>query len=217
MDVSYEVDFMAEHDYSVPLAAAFVTVSSTPDSLSRLRPGASSPHPKSPSTPKHLYRKNCSGIVLCRHVQHTVLNVYMKLREVHPHVGATDTCRATSEYTGVSFRKILDIKSKAKAMGGKLTTPSRKRPESHNENHRRRTAMYGGFTLCALRNIVHDLLRRNEPPSAQKIAEEFRRSEHLPSLRMWSIRRLLSDISFVFEKRERNSMMIERQDVLIWR
>ncbi|KAH9375370.1 hypothetical protein HPB48_006538 [Haemaphysalis longicornis] len=76
--------------------------------------------------------------------------------------------------------------------------------------------MYVGFTLCALRNIVHDLFRRNEPPTAQKIPEEFRRSEHLPSLPTWTIRRLLRDIGFVFEKRERNSMMIQRQDVLIW-
>ncbi|KAH9384019.1 hypothetical protein HPB48_026002 [Haemaphysalis longicornis] len=87
MDVSYDVDFLAEHDYAVPPAAAFVTVSSTPDSSSRFRSGATSPPPKSPSTPKHLYRKNCSGIVLCRHVQHAVLNVYMKLRVKHPHVG----------------------------------------------------------------------------------------------------------------------------------
>lgn len=215
MDVSYEVDFLAEHDYAVPPAAAFVTVSSAPDSSSCLRSGASSPPPKSPSTPKHLYKKNCSGIVLCRHVQQTVLNVYMKLREEHSHVAVKETCRKTSEYTGVSFRKILDIKSKAKATGGKLTTPSRKRPGS--ENRKRRTAMYDSFTLCALRNIVHDLFRRNEPPTAQKIAEEFRRSEHLPNLRTWTIRRLLSDIGFVFEKRERNSLMIERQDVLIWR
>ncbi|KAH9384236.1 hypothetical protein HPB48_026233 [Haemaphysalis longicornis] len=81
----------------------------------------------------------------------------------------------------------------------------------------RRTAMYDGFTLCVLRNIVHDLFRRNEPHTAQKIAEEFRRSEHLPSLRTWTICRVLSNIGFVFEKREQNSMMIERQDVLIWR
>ncbi|KAH9361475.1 hypothetical protein HPB48_004582 [Haemaphysalis longicornis] len=41
----------------------------------------------------------------------------MKLREVNPHVGATETCRTTSEYNGVSFQKILDIKSKAMATG----------------------------------------------------------------------------------------------------
>ncbi|KAH9364565.1 hypothetical protein HPB48_020288 [Haemaphysalis longicornis] len=166
MDVSYEVDFLAKRDYAVRPAAAFVTVSSTPDSSSRLRSGASLPPQKSPSTPKHLYRKNCSGIVLCRHVQHTVLNVYMKLREEHPHVGVKETCRTTSEHTGVSFRKILNIKSKAKATGGKLTTPSRKRPGS--ENRRRRTAMYDDFTLCALRNIVHDLFWRNKPPELHR-------------------------------------------------
>ncbi|KAH9365264.1 hypothetical protein HPB48_007134 [Haemaphysalis longicornis] len=103
----------------------------------------------------------------------TVLNVYMKLREEHPHVGVKETCRTTSEYTGVSFRKILDINPKRRRQGGKLTTPSRKKPGS--ENRRRRTAMYEGLTLCALRNIVHDLFRCSEPPTAQKIAEEFRR------------------------------------------
>ncbi|KAH9382420.1 hypothetical protein HPB48_020427 [Haemaphysalis longicornis] len=51
----------------------------------------------------------------------------MKLREDHPHVGVKETCRTTSEYTGVSFRKILDIKSRAKATGGMLKTPSQKK------------------------------------------------------------------------------------------
>ncbi|KAH9378046.1 hypothetical protein HPB48_022361 [Haemaphysalis longicornis] len=146
---------------------------------------------------------------------HTVLNIYMKLRKEHPHVGAKETCRTTSEYTGVGFWKILDIKSKSEATGGKLTTASRKRPGS--ENRRRRTAMYDGFTLLALRNIVTYLFRRNEPPTAQKVSEKLRRSQHLRSLRTWTTRRLLSHIGFVVEKRERNSMMIERQDVLIWR
>ncbi|KAH9378356.1 hypothetical protein HPB48_015647 [Haemaphysalis longicornis] len=89
--------------------------------------------------------------------------------------------------------------------------------KTRKRDRRCRTAVYDGFTLCALRNIVRDLFRRNEPPTAQKIAEEFLRSEPLPNLRTWTIRRLLSDIGFVFEKRERNSMMIEGQDLLIWR
>ncbi|KAH9384772.1 hypothetical protein HPB48_026785 [Haemaphysalis longicornis] len=139
----------------------------------------------------------------------------MKIREEHPHAGVKETCSTTRQYTGVSLRKILDIKSKAKATGGKLTTPLRGRPR--RENRKRLIAMYDGFALYALRNIVHDLFRRNGTPTAQKIAEQFGRSEHLPSLRTWAIRRLLSYIGFIFQKRERNSMMIERQDVLIWR
>ncbi|KAH9372258.1 hypothetical protein HPB48_011112 [Haemaphysalis longicornis] len=131
----------------------------------------------------------------------------MKLRKVRPHVGATETCHTT----GVSFREILEIKSKAKATGGKPTTPSRKRPGSDNRRHR--TAEYDGFTLCALRNIVHDLFRCNDPATAQRTAEEFWRSEHLPSLRTRTIRRLLSDIGFAFEKSERNLMMMVRWSV----
>ncbi|KAH9375518.1 hypothetical protein HPB48_021139 [Haemaphysalis longicornis] len=118
---------------------------------------------------KRVYRAPCHPVD-----QQTVLNVYMKLRGEHQHVGVKQTCRKTSEYTGVSFQKILDIKSKAKATGGKLTTPSRKRPRS--ENRKRRTAMYDGISLCALNDIVHDLSRRNEPPTAHQMAEEFRRT-----------------------------------------
>lgn len=41
-------------------------------------------------------------------------------------------------------------------------------------------------------------------------------SEHFPSLRTLTIRHLLNDIGFIFEKCKRNSMIIERQVVLTW-
>lgn len=40
------------------------------------------------------------------------LNVYMRLQEEHP-LGVTKTCHTTGEYTGVSFRKVLDTKPRA--------------------------------------------------------------------------------------------------------
>ncbi|KAH9364315.1 hypothetical protein HPB48_021573 [Haemaphysalis longicornis] len=76
------------------------------------------------------------------------------------------TCHTTSEDPGVSFQQVLDVKSKATATGRKLTIPSREKPGS--DNRRRRTVKYDGFTLCALRNIVHDLFLRNEHPLLQR-------------------------------------------------
>lgn len=60
---------------------------------------------------------------------------------------------------------------------------------------------------------MHNLFPRNKSPTLQKIAEEIGKSEHLPTLQMWTIRRILRKIGFVLKKHERNSM-IEREVVL---
>lgn len=60
---------------------------------------------------------------------------------------------------------------------------------------------------------MHNLFLRNKSPTLQKIAEEIGKSEHLPTLQMWTIRRILNKIGFVLKKHEQNSM-IEREVVL---
>lgn len=121
---------------------------------------------------------------------------------------------AVAKSLGVSSRTVLDIRKEAKLSDGVLSSPSRKRPGSVGK--RRRCVLYDDFTLCALRLCVHGFFRRNEIPTVQKIVAEFRDNKDLPSMEPWTVRRLLHDIGFRRDRRQRNSLLIEREDIVAW-
>ncbi|KAH8032833.1 hypothetical protein HPB51_003047 [Rhipicephalus microplus] len=96
--------------------------------------------------------------------------------------------------------------------GGKLTTPSRKRPR--NAEGRRRCTKFDSFTLCALRSCVHDFFRRNEIPTVEKTTAEFSVRTQLPSLRRCTVRRLLTDIGFKHGERSCDSLLVDQDDII---
>ncbi|XP_077528282.1 uncharacterized protein LOC144139932 [Haemaphysalis longicornis] len=115
----------------------------------------------------------------------------------------------------IGARTVFAVKKEAQATGGVLSTPSRKRPR--NSENKRRSALYDSFTLNALRSCVHDFFRRNEIPTVAKITKEFFERTGDPSLKPWAVRRLLREIGFKREKRSRNSLLLDREDILAWR
>ena len=174
----------------------------------------------SPSTPRRLYKKHKSGDVLNRVARQLIMNAYVQMRHEppakpgQPGLTVEESCIKVSKLLGVGVRTVLEIRKQAKETEGQVVTPSRKRPAS--EGKRRRKVRYGDFTLCALRSCVHRFFRRNEVPTVKKITAEFCTSTELPSLKAWTVRRLLHDIGFEHDKRERNSRLIEREDIVAW-
>ncbi|CAN7979025.1 unnamed protein product [Ixodes persulcatus] len=148
-----------------------------------------------------------------------VLSVYAKLREQYPDRLRNDLYQLTSEYTGVGARTVVAIKKEAITNSGLLRTPTGKRPKSVGT--RRRLVQYDSFVLSALRSCVHGFFRRNETPTVTKIREAFIEAlkddeiavEPSPS----TVYRLLHDIGFELQKRNRNSLLIEKDDILLWR
>ncbi|KAL3225577.1 hypothetical protein MRX96_049178 [Rhipicephalus microplus] len=68
-------------------------------------------------------------------------------------------------------------------------------------------------------SCVHDFFRRNEIRMVQKIFAGCSEPSNLPSLRQCTVRRLLANIGFKHEKRQksRNSLLIDRDDITDWR
>ncbi|KAM7281660.1 uncharacterized protein ISCGN_006325 [Ixodes scapularis] len=167
-----------------------------------------------PSTPKRWFKKHKSGHILNSGQRELLLNMYVRMRHTEPDLDVIEACKAVSKLAGVSVSSVLAIKKEASANDGQLASPSRKGPT--NAGKKRRTAKYGDLVLCALRSCVHRFFRRNEMPTVEKIAAEFRTSPELPSLQAWTVRRLLLDIGFRRERRARNSLMVERDDIVAW-
>ncbi|KAM7315596.1 uncharacterized protein ISCGN_005379 [Ixodes scapularis] len=140
-------------------------------------------------------------------------------REQYPDMLRNDLYQLTSEYTGVRARTVVAIKKEAITNSGLLRTPTGKRPKSVGT--RRRLVQYDFFVLSALRSCVHGFFRRNETPTVTKIREALIEAlkddevavERSPS----TVYRLLHDIGFELQKRSRNSLLIEKDDILVWR
>lgn len=167
-----------------------------------------------PSTPRRWYKKNKSGRVICSCGREMIRNAYVRLRHLHPERSVEETAATVSDLLGVSVSLVMDVKKEMKNNDGNVATPSRKRPRSAGK--RRRTEVYDDFTKCALRSSVHRFFRSNEIPTVKAIAADFNASGDVTPLKPWTVRRLLNDIGFRYEKRGRNSLLIERDDIVAW-
>ncbi|KAH6944367.1 hypothetical protein HPB50_002757 [Hyalomma asiaticum] len=161
----------------------------------------------STATPRRSLSKNKSGHILNSDSRNTVFHCYTYWRNKQPEHSVEDTSKFVADMLGVSIRTVFRVREEVKAShfsGGKLTTPSRKRPR--NAEKRRRSAKSDSFTLCVLRSCVHDFSRRNEIPTAEKLTPK-----------RCTVRRLLTETGFKHEKRSRNSLLIDRDDITDWR
>lgn len=168
----------------------------------------------STATPRTL-SKNKSGNVLNSTARKIIFHCYNFWRAREPECTVEHTAAFVADMLGIGARTVFAVKKEAQATGGVLSTPSRKRPR--NSEKKRRSALYDSFTLNALRSCVHDVFRRNEIPMVAKITKEFSERTGDPSLKPWTVRRLLREIGFKREKRSRNSLLLDREDILAWR
>lgn len=73
------------------------------------------------------------------------------------------------------------------------------------------------FTQNALRRIVHEFFSRNEIPTLNKILQVVNSDTTLENYKRATLAKLLKHIGFKFEKRSRNSVMTDREDLQHWR
>lgn len=74
------------------------------------------------------------------------------------------------------------------------------------------------FEKNAVRRKVHNFWFKGEVPTLDKILKSVNDDEEISTTYSRSnLHRLLKELSFVYTKRGRNSAMIERDDIVIWR
>jgi len=66
-------------------------------------------------------------------------------------------------------------------------------------------------------DIVHSFWHKREIPTLQKILVAVHQNEDLPDLLQTNLYRVLKGLNFQYTKRVRNSALIERDDIVIWR
>ncbi|KAG5896927.1 hypothetical protein JTB14_028155 [Gonioctena quinquepunctata] len=80
-----------------------------------------------------------------------------------------------------------------------------------------REITYDEGTRSRIGKIVHDFFLEILPATVDKILDRVNRDDDLPNFHKTTLRRLLSDIGFVYGKRGRDSLLMERNDIITWR
>lgn len=166
------------------------------------------------SSSLELFRCFGKGVVFSSQTRQIVINVYSKLKAQNPSKSIRSLVTMTSELTGVGKTTIYKVKSEVKT-SGKPCSPSRKREGA--VGLRNRLTKYNDFELCCIRRKVHQFYLRNEIPTARKVLCEVNNDEDLPNFTLRTFQRLLKNMGFEYRRRQRNSALIDREDLIIWR
>lgn len=73
------------------------------------------------------------------------------------------------------------------------------------------------FTKCAIRRKIHDLFSQNEIPTLDKLMNLINEDGTLETIKRSTLHKIIKDIGFRYNKRCRNSLMIDRDDIFFWR
>lgn len=160
------------------------------------------------------FHPHTAGKALTSSAKIIIMNVFCKLKEEFSSKSEHEIIEQTSNLTGVSKTAIYRMKDEFCTFG-KFSTPGKKRPLKVGTQTRMKK--YDDFTLCAIRRKIHEFYMRNEIPTASKVREIVNRDSDLPNFSLSTILRLMKDIGFVYSKRKRNSILIEREDIQQWR
>jgi len=127
------------------------------------------------------------------------------------HCNKTSALHCVAEETGISVCTIRKIISEYEA-NGTVESPRRSRP-------RQRTIFncLDEFDRNAIRMKVHSIYLRGEIPNLDKVLREINDDDTLPNFSRTSLFRVLKKLNFVYKRRSRDCMLIDRDDIICWR
>lgn len=139
-----------------------------------------------------------------------ILNVFKYFRMHFPDKCVTEIVRRTAKATGCSEKSIFQFrKEEASAEGFKEPSKTKIRK---NININSRDVKYGNDVRQAIRFIIYDLKYRNIVPSLNTILKQINENPHLPNFSLMTLRRLLFDMGFVYEKNGNKAVLVDKSD-----
>ncbi|KAK9873077.1 hypothetical protein WA026_020808 [Henosepilachna vigintioctopunctata] len=137
-----------------------------------------------------------------------ILNVFKYFKSQHPERSITDLVRRTANATGCSEKSIFQFrKEEASAEGFKAPSKTKIRK---NININSRDIKYDDSVRQVIRNIVYELKYKNIIPSLNTILKNIRLNNELPNFSLMTLRRLLFDMGFSYEKIGNKSILTEK-------
>lgn len=139
-----------------------------------------------------------------------ILNVYKYFRNQFPDKCITDLVRRTAKATGCSEKSVFQFR-KEENSGEGFKEPSKTKIRK-NLNINSRDIKYDNSVRSAIRNIIYDLQYKNIVPSLNKILKQVNLDKSLPTFSIMTLRRLMFDMGFSYQKNGNKSILVERPD-----
>ncbi|KAK5643581.1 hypothetical protein RI129_007426 [Pyrocoelia pectoralis] len=137
-----------------------------------------------------------------------ILNVFKYFRIHFPEKCVTDIVRRTSKATGCSEKSIFQFRKEEASVEG-FKEPSKTKIRK-NININSRDIKYDSNVRQTIRNIIYDLKYRNIVPSLNTILKHVNADNQLPNFSLMTLRRLMFDMGFYYEKNGNKSILAEK-------
>lgn len=153
-------------------------------------------------------KKMKQGMSYSRKEKTIILNVFKYFKIVFPELCITELVRRTANATGCSEKSVFQFrKEEASAEGFKQPSKTKIR---RNININSRDVKYDHGVRQAIRSIIYDLRCRNVLPSLNTILKHVRANELIPNFSLMTLRRLMFDMGFYYEKEGNKSVLTEK-------
>ncbi|EZA49329.1 hypothetical protein X777_12359 [Ooceraea biroi] len=155
-------------------------------------------------------RKNKRGQLVHSNQKLIIINLYKTLNEKNPNILRKDVVAKVVEETGIGSTTIRNTLMEYEA-AGTVTSPNKKK---------RRLSFKEKIDECdknAIRRKVHEFYMKEELPTLQKVLQAVNDDENLPNYKRSTFHLLLKELQFTFTIRHCNSILTEREDLIIWR
>jgi len=136
--------------------------------------------------------------------------MYKAILEKDPNLSMRKIRKMISEAIGIgeiTIHKTIDTYNETKM----VVSPKRKREKKSFRDS------FDDFSKNAVRRHVHSIWFRRETPTVDKIYAEVSSDDSLPPISRTNLFRLLKDLDFRYCKRQRNSALMEKNEIVLWR
>lgn len=172
-------------------------------------PGSSSSCCTFPSPKK----KRAKNSPLRSNEKEAVINVFKHVEETwskdsYPY--RSDIINKTAEIMGISRATVYRFVKEKKSTGrvSSPPPPPKKMPL---------ISTLDDMDMAAIRRKVHSFYFANDIPTVDKVLEAVNADETLPDFKRTTFFKLLKKLQFKYAKRSRKSILIERNDIVLWR
>lgn len=139
-----------------------------------------------------------------------ILNVYKAELQLNPTLNLTEIMERTCFSTGINKSSVYRVINEYKEFKV-LSSPKKTRPRNSLLDS------IDDFDRNAIRREVHQFFFRNEIPTIDKVLANVNANPDLPNFKRTTFHQLLKQLNFQYVRRQRDSMLIDKEEIIVWR
>lgn len=138
-----------------------------------------------------------------------ILNLYKTEMQENPTLLVNEVVQIVSNKAGVAKSTVYKV---VKEYRERRTLSEPKKIQ----NRKSTVELICDFDKNAIRRKVHGFFFKNEIPTIDKVLQAVNEDGDLPNFKRTTSYKLLKSLNFKYEKRGRNSLLIDRDDIIVW-